>query len=142
MTIDAKNSVRIANANIRSYSKPQGIVSNEAWAKRNRYDGRLFFCPDYVPKTSVSGCPGKAGFATAKSERKDRNKPRENVEKLCISLAFKADIYYNNVLYNVVGPRLMQGLAKLRKVAEVSEVGSDYLKLPQIANSKRILLAT
>jgi len=143
MTIDAKNSVRIANSIIRIKNEPPGIVSNVAEVKCCGYDRRLFFCHKYrflvenrgwiFHKMDVFGAP--------ENEGRNCRLGAENVEKLRNCLAFTAKFYYNNMLYNVVGPWLMQGVAKLRKVAEVVRTSFVYLKLPHIANSKGTFVA-
>jgi hypothetical protein len=75
-------------------------------------------------------------FNASENRRKSCQNRSKKAEFVLNCLAFRVKFYYNRSLYNVVGPWLMQGLAKLRKVAEVNRTGFNYLKLPHLANSK------
>lgn len=142
MTIDAKNSVRIENSTVRIQGKPHGIVSGQAEGRIDRYDGRLFFCPrnrQMAVKMKL-GSPKFDGPNVIFKQSRNCRKGAKSAANLRNCLAFMVKFYYNKGLYFVVGPPLMQGVAKLRKVAEVIRTGFNYLKLPHIANSKGTIL--
>ena len=144
MTIYAGNSVRIANSIIRIKGKPQNIVSGTAEVRGQRYDRRQFFCLQIEPGTTItdSVSPKRSGLEALGKQDKTCRLGAELGEKKRNCLAFRVKFYYNNGLYNVVGPWLMQGVAKLREVAEVARMTFVYLKLPHIANSKGTIVAT
>lgn len=143
MTIDAKITVRAASSIFRIKGKPQNIVSDKAEVRSLRYGGRLFFCPELHFKAILDPFFSQktAGFWAAKMEGRNCSKGAETKEKALNSLAFRLKFYYNKSLYNVVGPWLMQGVAKLRKVAEVIRTKFNYLKPPHIAFSKGTIVA-
>jgi hypothetical protein len=143
MTIDAGNSLRIIRTIIPTINEPQGIVSTGTGVKKTGYGQRLFFC-DQIRLVSPADVHNFMNLgASSPNSNRGRNCqiPAKNVEKLCKWLAFSAKIYYNNTLYNVVGPQVMQGVAGLRKVAEVVVKSFFYLTLPHIANSKGTVVA-
>ena len=160
MTIDAGNSSRVIESIIRHKDEPQGSVSADAEVKRCGYDKRLFFYPNcrhcesrflsgrgnlsLLPSDEVSqqaGRPQESRFSTMANRSRNCCLGGKNVEIWRNCLAFSAEIYYTIVLYNVVGPRFMQGVAGLRKVAEVVFISFVYLTLPHIANSKGTVVA-
>jgi len=154
MTIDAGNSLRVIRTIIPTINEPQGIVSTGTGVKKTGYGQRLFFCPQnlsfprkqesILSRKHLKGKPPVSRRTTSESindEGRNCCLVPENVEKLCKWLAFSAKIYYNNTLYNVVGPQVMQGVAGLRKVAEVVVKSFFYLTLPHIANSKGTVVA-
>jgi hypothetical protein len=150
MTIDSKFTVRAANSKKQTFHQPPNIVSIIRGSIQPDYDERLFFCPErnqagifgapFYLKNQVQGIsespeiPGNRSF-----ELDFEHEPRLD-KKLRKCLALKGKFYYNNVLY-VVGPWLMQGVAKLRKVAEVFITDFNYLKLPHLTNSNRTIVA-
>ena len=143
MTIDAGNSLRVIEPIIRIKNEPQGIVSASTGVKKTGYEKRLFFCPQSWSETLKfgSGLRDINMFSPVEGGAGNCRFGAENVEKLCKWLAFLPKINYNNTLYNVVGPRFMQGVALLRKVAEVVIMSFVYLKLPHIANSQGTIVA-
>lgn len=143
MTIDALNSVRVANSIIRITTKPQDLVSVRTQVNGPEYERRLFFCPQFQGVTGIETSPAPATGVLESLARQGKNcrKAAKIDEKLLKFLAFILKFYYNKGLYNVVGLRLMQGVAKLRKVAEVVKTTFVYLKLPHIANSKGTIVA-
>jgi hypothetical protein len=142
MTIDARNSVRINNSTIRTKSEPQGIVSEKAEGTGPGYDRRLFFCPQYhrLAVNFESELPKPGNLNGPENRGRNCQKGVKTREILRNCLAFKVKFYYNKSLYYVVGRQLMQGVAKLRKVAEVIRTGINYLILPHLAISKGTLL--
>ncbi len=119
--------------------RPQFSNSDKAYCRQceSRFlSGRgnlsLLLSDEGIPQI---GRPLESRFATVEIEGKTSRLGAKFVEKLCKWLALTAEIYYNNPL-NIVGPRLMQGVAKLRKVAEVVRTYFVYLTLPHIAYSK------
>ena len=144
MTIDAKITVRAASSIFRIKGKPQNIVSKNAEVRDLRYDGRLFFCPELHFQAFLDPKIKSKTVAYWASKTQGRNCPKaaDLGEKALNSLAFRLKFYYNKSLYNVVGTWLMQGVAKLRKVAEVIRTRFNYLKLPHIAFSKGTTVAT
>jgi len=159
MTIDAGNSSRIVESIIPTKNEPPGIVSTDAVVKGSGYVKRLFFYPIFrhsesrilskrgvphhswwVPVKQLNR-PQESRFTDAENRSRNCHYGGKNVEIWRNCLAFSAKIYYNNMLYNVVGPRFMQGVAGLRKVAEVVIMYFVYLTLPHIANSKGTVVA-
>ncbi len=144
MTIDAGNSSKVIRPIIRTKNEPQGIVSAGTGVEKRGYSKRLFFCLQDRLESPKKGAQLRAESSFLPRKYKGRNCRigAKNVENWCKCLALMAKIYYNNTLYNVVGPRFMQGVAGLRKVAEVVRTSFVYLKLPHIANSKGTIVAT
>jgi hypothetical protein len=146
MTTDSKISVCTANSIIRIKKVPQGIVSSEAEENRCGYDGRLFFCQNYqfLEEKRDRGLPTLITTGTLKNKGRTCSLGAEIVEKLCKRLALQPLIYYSDKVFNVIGVVglwLMQGVAKLRNVAEVEGRHLLYLRVPHIANSKGTILA-
>jgi hypothetical protein len=128
MTIDAGNSLNVIESIIRLKDEPQESVPTEAKGRSHGHEQRLFFCPD----TRILGAEnqGRICFLVGKNIKIRRN-----------YLAHLAEIHYINMLYNVVWSRFMQGIAVLRKVAEVVIISFAYLTLLHIANSKGTVVA-
>lgn len=143
MTIDSKITVRAENVRNGIFNQPPNIVSTVSKCSYSGYDERLFLCPKFDKNAAFEISPNRILIDKIKENwclRSWQIPQARLYKKLRKCLAFKGKIHYNNVLY-VVGLWLMQGVAKLRKVAEVFISDFNYLKLPHIANSKRTIVA-
>jgi len=142
MTINAKNPVRTANAAIR-ITKQAARYRIRHGSEKTGYGERCFFCSRFfgMTKEKVKILWQKLPFRASNNFSKNGQWVVKTAENLRKCLAFKVKSYYIGSLRNVVGLRLMQGVAKLRKVAEVLMTCFVYLKLPHIANSKGTIVA-
>lgn len=143
MTIDAGNSSEIVNSTIRSKDEPLGSVFTNAGVKKCGYDKRLFFYRQNRPGASINeqDFVNSGYFSLCKSGSRNCLNGGKSVRIWSNYLAFPREIYYINALYNVVRTRSMQGVAGLRKVAEVVVMNFVYLTLFHIANSKGTFVA-